>query len=339
MTSLLLEIGDHWKDAFEYDVVHRQSHSQSDHGTESRSAYVTLKNTDGTVVGSTEHMCCLYQATYSREAVRASWGPTCYYTCLKITDDLRFHAMGGAIGKIYADNQLIMQQPGSITARDSALLATVDGLWRFVKDSMMKSCDPSILYMFRKVKDAQKGPSHHRMMVAVFEKHVAVADVRLEWKTRDNPRSILVQRAEENTNHFVCHLDLFTETRDPQKLQHLMLEGPLASWYHPCCCPFRILPDGDCREDVQTCEEAADFIQHQVMWECCKHPVANLSDWDDTTLAFAMGKHSRLGKDSIIPDAFDDSILRRIFRHCKTESYPSRICTKDLLAWLYPNRS
>lgn len=183
-------------------------------------------------------------------------------------------------------------------------LATLEDLWMFASNSLFfgEEGGKSLLYIFRKDSGTCR---NHRMLLALFRHQFVMVDVRLQ-------------------KNVCCSIEVVTEICSTVRIEHLLMEGPMSSWYHPCC--------ND--EITGTCEEAIEHMRDGVRWECIHTPHLRKADWDEHTLAFAMSQHERLGALSTVPPKLDCNILDHIFRMVQREPAPPAMSTFQLLDWL-----
>lgn len=190
-------------------------------------------------------------------------------------------------------------------------------MWYFARRLMFSSAGCDYLFSKRSTSSSSKD---HRMLVAVAGHKVILVDVRIQ---REQEQQVL------------CRLEILTEeSRNMLRMEHLFMEGPLASWYHPCCNQWM----------TGTCEEAIDIIQQNVIWECVEmtpplqrgkqEGCSSSSSWDDVSLAFAMSQHPRLGADATVPGRLDCHILKQVFAMAKGQGVPPAMNTFELLDWL-----
>lgn len=179
-------------------------------------------------------------------------------------------------------------------------------MWAFARGSMFGDDNA---FLLRKVDDGAIS-ANHRMLLAVLSDRMVLVDARIEH---------------EDVDAVMCKMEVLTdESRNLTRIEHFLMEGPLASWYHPCCN----------RGMRGTCEEAIDRMQVGIVWECVHSPSVADEAWDDKTLAFAMSQHARLGKDSTVCKMLDCHVMHKIFGMSRAESVPQRMNTLELLDWL-----
>lgn len=181
--------------------------------------------------------------------------------------------------------------------------ATLEGMWTFASTHLFGG-DDDALFIFL-CKDPLQASQRHRMLLAILDDRVVLVDVRLE---------------DGNT----CKVEVLTDIINLHSIQHLLMEGPMARWYHPCC-----------NSDMPgTCEEAIEHMHDVVQWECVRTPPLLLDTWDEHTTAFAMSQHGRLGECSTVPRTLDCGVLQKIFSMVQREPVPDQMSTLELLDWL-----
>lgn len=205
----------------------------------------------------------------------------------------------------------------SISIWEEDACGSLEDMWQFARSSC---CPPSAyaawddedsdapLYIFCKHDSAAAATvrNHHRMLLAIFRDRFVLVDVRMQKQT--------------------CKIEIVTEVCNVVRIEHLLMDGPMSSWYHPCC-----------NEEMSgTCEEAMEHMRDCIMWECIHTPPQMLHAWDDErTLAFAMSQHARVAGDSCkVPRNLDCHILRKIFGNVQREPAPCIMSTFQLLDWM-----
>ena len=205
---------------------------------------------------------------------------------------------------------------------------TFEAMWAFAGRSMVREKEGDVLYVFEKQHDLfpdhdeedmlDQRQQHHRMLFLICEDRVVLIDLCYFASQQGH--------GQQQKNQALVKMEVHVnEGGDLRVIENLLMEGPMATWYHPCC---------NDRMLHWTCEEAMAYMQDCVKWQCVQTPAQLDADWDENTLAFAMSQHARLGEESTVPRHLDCSTLQRIFAMVQREPLPPVMSTFELLDWL-----